>query len=122
MRAAASPPPRHRRPPVEAPPAARGRRVLAWLVLFLACVLMVNAVIGDRGLLDTLRARREYEELSASIARLRHENARLRSEARRLQEDPDAIEDLARRELGLIRPGETLFIIRDRQPAPPRPR
>jgi cell division protein FtsB len=77
---------------------------------------MVNAIIGDRGLLDTLRARRQYDDLSASIARLRHENARLREEARRLKEDPDAIEELARRELGLIKPGETLFIVRDRPP------
>jgi cell division protein FtsB len=33
-----------------------------------------------------------------------------------LREDPNAIEELARRELGLIRPGETLFIIKDIPP------
>jgi cell division protein FtsB len=44
---------------------------------------------------------------------VRAENARLREEAQRLQEDASAIEDLARRELGLIKPGEKLFILKD---------
>ena len=64
-----------------------------------------------------LRARHVYDELSATIARQRAENARLREEARRLNEDPAAIEEIARRELGLIRPGERVFIIKDVPPA-----
>ena len=35
----------------------------------------------------------------------------------RLTEDPAAIEEVARRELGLIRPGEKVFIIKDLSPA-----
>ena len=52
-------------------------------------------------------------QLAAAIARQRAENARLREEARRLREDPRAIEEIARRELGLIKPGEKVFIIKD---------
>ena len=48
-----------------------------------------------------------------NIASQKAENARLREEVRRLTEDPAAIEEVARRELGLIRPGEKLFIIKD---------
>ena len=66
-----------------------------------------------------LRARQEYDALSATIARQRADNARLREEARRLREDPSAIEEIARRELGLIKPGEKLFIIKDLPPAKP---
>ena len=40
----------------------------------------------------------------------------LREEARRLHEDPAAIEEIARRELGLMSPGEKLFIIKDIDP------
>jgi cell division protein FtsB len=47
---------------------------------------------------------------------VREENARLRDEARRLREDPRTIEEIARRELGLIKPGEKLFIIKDVTP------
>jgi len=66
-----------------------------------------------------MRARRQYDELSATIARQRMDNARLRDQARRLREDPAAIEEIARRELGLIKPGERVFIIKDVSPAKP---
>ena len=87
--------------------------------MFLASVILVDALVGDRGLLATMRARREYDELAATIARERVENAQLRDEARRLREDPSAIEEIARRELGLIKPGEKVFIVKDVTPAKP---
>jgi len=83
------------------------------LLLFMASVIVVDGLVGDRGLLAMLRARQEYDALSASIARQRAENARLRETARRLREDPAAIEEIARRELGLIKPGERVFILKD---------
>lgn len=91
----------------------RGRRILAGLFFFVVCVLVVDALVGDQGLVATMRARKQYDELAADLARLRSENATLREDARRLREDPAAIEEIARRELGLMSPGEKLFIIRD---------
>jgi cell division protein FtsB len=87
------------------------------LLVFVACVILVDALVGDRGLLATMQARHKYDELAASIARQRAENTRLREEARRLKEDPGAIEEIARRELGLIKPGEKVFIVKDVPPA-----
>ena len=92
---------------------------MRWILLFVACLIVVDGLIGDRGLLAILRARQEYDDLAATIARQRAENARLRDEARRLKDDPAAIEEVARRELGLIRPGERVFIIKD--VTPPKP-
>jgi cell division protein FtsB len=89
------------------------RRTLQLLLAFVTLVLVINALVGERGLMETLRARRHHTELVASIERLRAENARLRDEMRRLRSDPRTIEALARQELGLIRPGELLFIIKD---------
>jgi cell division protein FtsB len=100
-----------------APRPGRNRRIVQWLVLFVASVFVVDGLVGDRGLLATMRARREYDTAAAAVARQREENARLREEARRLREDPDAIEEIARRELGLIRRGEKVFIIKDAPPA-----
>ncbi len=91
----------------------RRRRIVQAVVVFFAVIVMVDAVVGERGLLALRRATRQYDELSAALARQRAENARLREQARRLQEDPTAIEELARRELGLIRPGEKVFIVKD---------
>jgi|SRR5687768_788356 len=97
-----------------------GRRILTGLFFFVVCVLVIDALVGDHGLVATMRARKQYDELTADLARLRSENAALREEARRLREDPAAIEEIARRELGLMSPGEKLFIIRDVEPPPLR--
>ncbi len=87
------------------------------LIVLVAAVIIVDGLVGDRGLLAMLRARHEYDTLAASVSRQRMENARLRDTARRLREDPTAIEEIARRELGLIKPGERVFIVKDVPPA-----
>lgn len=94
----------------------RGRRVVQYLILFVGCVLMLDGLVGEKGLLEMMKKRHEYQTLEQSLVRVRAENARLRDDARRLREDPTAIEDLARRDLGLIKPGEMLFIVKDVEP------
>ena len=98
----------------------RGRRIVHWLIIFVSSIIVVNGLVGDRGLMAMLRARREGDALAAIIARQHAENARLREQVRRLHEDPNAIEELARRELGLIKPGEKVFIIKDVPPSTQR--
>jgi cell division protein FtsB len=93
--------------------AGRGRGIVRLLLLFFATVIVVDALVGDYGLFAMLEARRRHDELAATIAHQRLENSRLREEARRLREDPSAIEEIARRDLGLIRPGEKVFIVKD---------
>lgn len=82
-------------------------------LMFLACLLSINALIGERGLAETLRIRTQLQEMTAEIVRLRHENATLADYARRLATDPRTIENIARGELGLIREGEILVVLRD---------
>ena len=94
------------------------RRTLQLLLTFVTLVLVINALIGERGLMETLRARRQHQELVMAIERLRTENAGLREDVRRLRYDPATIEALARKELGLIKPGEMLFIVKDARPQP----
>lgn len=92
----------------------RGRRAIEYALLLIGAVVFVDALVGEKGLLETVKKRQEFKVLEQSIRRARAENEMLREEAKRLRSDPTAIEDLARRELGLIRPGEHLFIIKDR--------
>jgi cell division protein FtsB len=94
----------------------RGRRAVQYLLVFVGCVLVLDALVGEKGLLEMLKKRQEYRALEQSLTDIRADNARLREEARSLQEDAAAIEDLARRELGLIKPGEKLFILKDVPP------
>ena len=96
-------------------------RTLRYLLMFVTSVLVANALVGERSLAAILRADRQSRDLASSIAGLERENAALREQARQLREDPRAIEDLARREIGLIRPGEKLFIIETPVPTIPPP-
>ena len=95
----------------------RWRRGLNFLLVFLTIVLVVDALIGEKGLVETMRARRQSRDVAASVERLRVENARLRELIGRLHGDAGTIESIARRDLGLIRPGEVLFILKDIKPA-----
>jgi cell division protein FtsB len=94
----------------------RGRRAIEYGLLLVGCIVFVDALVGEKGLLETVKKRQEFRTLEQSIQTVRAENALLREEATRLRSDPTAIEDLARRELGLIRVGEHLFILKDRPP------
>ena len=104
-----------RRKRVQPVPASNaGRRRLLNLVLgFAAVVLLVDALVGEKGFMDRLRAGREYQQHAAKLNAMRRENAGLRSQIIRLDTDPSAIEEIARREMGLMKRGELLFIIRD---------
>ena len=108
-------PPRPTATPLKATLASRGRRLFRHALVFITFVIIVDAVAGEKGLLALLQARRQYSALERSLEQARTENAELRDLARRLREDPRAIEEQARRELGLIKPGEMLFIIKDVQ-------
>lgn len=96
--------------------ARTGRRIARYVFGFVTVVLVIDAIVGEKGLLTLLKARRDFGAVEQSLQRARDDNAQLREDARRLREDPTAIEELARRELGLIKPGEKLFIIRDIPP------
>src|SRR5262245_39630423 len=91
----------------------RGRRMLRYALLFVTVVLVADALVGEKGLMALLQARREFRAVDRALQRARDDNASLRDEARRLREDPATIEALARRDLGLIKPGELLVIVKD---------
>ena len=96
------------------PPA---RRFVTIVLIVATSALVLNVLVGARGLPAVLKARRDHQAVSIELQRIRQENGALRREVDRLRTDPDAIEELARQELGFISPGEKVFIIRDARPA-----
>ena len=102
------------------PLARRGRRLARYVLGFVTVILVIDAIFGEKGLVALLAARRDFAAVERALDQARHENAALRDQARRLREDPTAIEEVARRELGLIKPGEKLFIITDVPPSSTR--
>jgi cell division protein FtsB len=93
--------------------APRRGRVTRYLLGFIAAILLVDAIVGEKGLLSLIKARRDFQFVEQALEQSRRQNAELREQARRLKEDPKAVEEVARRELGLIKPGEKLFIVRE---------
>ena len=94
-------------------PARQGRQFWSHAMLFLASVLLVNGLFGERGLMQSMRARRAFAEAARDLARLKLDNAALRDHARRLRSDPATIESIARQDLGLMRPGEIVVTVKE---------
>ena len=90
----------------------RSRRVRLTIV-FLGCVLLLDAVFGERGFFQTIRSREALRRAEQQLADLKRENAALRGEVRRLQQDPATLELVARQQLGLVRAGEILVVLTD---------
>jgi cell division protein FtsB len=90
------------------------RREHAWtgrVLCFAGCVLAVNALIGERGLSETLRARQQFNAAVADLSRLQYENAMLAETIDRLRHDAQTIENAARADLGFVKPGEILVVL-----------
>ena len=102
------------------PGGRRNRRVSRgrWRIgLPLIAALFVGGGVGAvRGISEFREANSTLDVVSDAVSRLRQENDSLRETARRLREDPTVIEDVAREDLGLIRPGEKVFVF---VPPPP---
>ena len=95
----------------------RSRRAVLFLLLFLACILLADGLIGERGFFEANRKRHRQATQKEEIIKQRQENSRLQKEAERLtNSEPRSIEAIARDQLGLIHKNEILFIIRDVKP------
>lgn len=91
----------------------RGHRPLLIGLGCVVCFLVVNGIVGEHCAFALMRARAQNADLAQAVAKAKAENARLRDQNRRLQSEPAFVEEIARRELGLIKPGEKLFILHD---------
>jgi cell division protein FtsB len=99
-------------------PRRRRRRIVEGVLVAVGCVVLLDALAGERGLMELRRARAQTRAYEERLARVLAENEELRDEIRRLDTDEATIEGRAR-ELGLIKRGEKVFTIR--QAPPPEP-
>jgi cell division protein FtsL len=97
------------------------RRNVNW---FLACglgLLLIQDVFGTHGVLAMRRAQREAASVQQEIDQINEENRQLQKNVQSLKTDPEAIERIAREEMGLARPGEYIFKIPARSDNPAVP-
>jgi len=86
----------------------RYRRILIPILLIVS-VMIFFTVFGDKGLLQVYRLKRELKEIERVNRELQQENERLRAEINNLRTNKKYIEELARRELGLVKKGEIVY-------------
>lgn len=79
-------------------------------------MVLLDSLFGERGIVEMMKKRQEGRALQQEVEKLRSDNERLLVEIDKLKNDPATIEDVARRELGWIKPGEKVFTIRDLPP------
>jgi cell division protein FtsB len=91
------------------------RRNLSWFIAAALALLLLQDVFGNHGVLAMRRSQQEAREEQRQINQMREENRQLEARVKALRTDPQAIERIAREEMGLARPGEYIFKI------PPKP-
>lgn len=89
------------------------RRRLVWIFCITLCLFLAYSAVGERGFIRLHQMILERENLKMRIRALEQENSRLAEEIGRLGSDETTVESLARIELGLVRPGEKVYILPD---------
>jgi cell division protein FtsB len=88
----------------------RGNGQVLTVVLALAILAVTGSTLfGEHGVAHLLRLRSERQELGQSAFALLQTNNRLRSQIQRLRTDDLYLEELARKQLGLVRPNEIVY-------------
>jgi cell division protein FtsB len=91
------------------------RRNLSWFIAAGLALLLLQDVFGNHGVLAMRRAQQEARAVQRQINQMNEENRELEAKVKALKTDPQAIERIAREEMGLARPGEYIFKL------PPKP-
>ncbi len=99
----------------------RRRKFVTWSLVLVSFILIVDALFGENGYLASIRAQQEYRTVAAAATRAQNENQRTLDLIRGIKSDPAVLEEEIRRELGYVRPGESLVIIRNARSASPAP-
>ena len=94
---------------------------MRWLFVSLVVTLLVlqyRLWFGEGSFAQKVELSRKLEQQTARNERLQERNRVLAEEVDGLRNDPDAIEERARADLGMIRSDETFFLVLDK----PRPK
>jgi len=84
------------------------------VLTLVVCLFLFYTVVGERGLLGLNRIVDQRDDLRSRVRALEESNVELAEQVSLLRDDPATIEGLARTELGMVRDGETVYILSPR--------
>ena len=87
-----------------------------YLLTAMILLLFVYTIVGGRGAIHLWRLRGEKITLDEKNYRLQKDNEALRKRISRLRTDDPYLEQVAREELNLVRPGEVIYRFPSTQP------
>lgn len=88
----------------------RTQGILLSIAILILAALFFFIIVSDHGLADLIFLKKERSKLAQENERIMRENLSISIEIDRLKHDPDYIENVARKELGMI--GEDEVIIK----------
>jgi cell division protein FtsB len=93
------------------------RRIKGLLLLVFLIAAAYEFVGGDYGIYRIRNQKRQIELLRAEVQKMRADNEALRRHVALLESDPATIEKIARERYGMAKPGETVYMVYDRNQA-----
>jgi cell division protein FtsB len=90
-------------------PAGKRRPWIRWGLIVVALFLLYQVLAGPRGLLKLAELRSQKNAIAAQVDSLEGRKVELLKEKQRLLTDTTYLEKLARKELGMAKPGERVY-------------
>jgi len=90
---------------------------LPWWAILIIAAFLAMALFGDRGVLRLVDVSRQKDLLQQEIAKVSVRTDKLAEDIRGLRSDKRFIEDIARRDLGMARSNEIIYVFPPQEPA-----
>ena len=101
-----------RRPKKLVARSAKRSAQMTLMICLVAFAASMYALLGEGGVMAVMKMRARAAQLQYQILSMERANQELRDAIRPLREqDPDAIEKLAREQLFMVRPGDTIYMV-----------
>ena len=94
----------------------REKKQLPYIGIFFVILLILWIVFApNRGIVALYKSHKEIERLQAENTKLEQEKMALQEEINRLQNDPTFLEEKARKEYGMLKDNEVLYIFKKKE-------
>jgi cell division protein FtsL len=85
------------------------RKRLLFLILISLLIFGILTFFGEKGVFHLFRLQKELARVKEKNFKLEEENQTLKEEVKRLKSDKRYIEEIARKELGMVKEGEIIY-------------
>jgi cell division protein FtsB len=92
-----------------------GKIIFVGVTILLSFFLIYDIFLGKLGVREYFHARGKYHSLQEKKGRIEEEKLIMEEEAASLEDNLSYIEEIARKELGMVKEKETIIILKDEE-------